>query len=109
MALGVLLAIPTLILTMIYIKFKVSYNVQSFDLCFKVFHTLNAVYPTDSEHIWLLIQWVIYNIKEKFDQQIPGVNRILAELDWWLLGTLFFTYLLISLLKDYFVLFVYCK
>ncbi|KAK0156846.1 hypothetical protein PV327_011578, partial [Microctonus hyperodae] len=40
--------------------YQMSSFLQGLDICFKSFHVLNVHYPLDSEHIWLIIQRVLY-------------------------------------------------
>lgn len=45
---------------------------KALDVCFHIFHVFNVKYPTQSEHIWLFMQIVIYNLRTKFDN-IPRI------------------------------------
>ncbi|KAF2889931.1 hypothetical protein ILUMI_16242, partial [Ignelater luminosus] len=46
---------------------------KAIDICFKAFILFDIQYPVESEHIWFLIQWAIYNLKLKSDNPIPSV------------------------------------
>lgn len=58
---------------------------QGLNVTFKSFHVLDAEYPAASEHIWLLLQKVVYGIETPCDKQIPYVislyNDIVKEND----------------------------
>lgn len=47
------------------------------DFCFKVIHVLDAHYPFQCQHVWYLIQWLIYKIKTKSDLKIPYIQDLL--------------------------------
>ena len=49
---------------------------DALDFCFKVFHVLDAKYPFESEHIWLLIQKSVYKIDTKTDKKIPSIQDL---------------------------------
>lgn len=61
---------------------KILYTVPSMlkavDICFKAFHFLNAKYPPESEHLWLLIQRTLYNFTTKWDKIISYISEIIA-------------------------------
>lgn len=59
--------------------YKVSSPLQALDFTFKAFHTLNAHYPKESEHIWQLMEKVIYSINAP-GVEIPAVATIVQEL-----------------------------
>ncbi|KAB0805418.1 hypothetical protein PPYR_02388 [Photinus pyralis] len=51
---------------------------HSLDFLFQSFHVLNARYPLESEHIWLLIERALYKI-EHSKIKSPAVLTILKE------------------------------
>ncbi|KAF5270171.1 hypothetical protein FQR65_LT05651 [Abscondita terminalis] len=46
---------------------------RALDIIFKAFHVFKLRYPVECEHIWMFIQLSIYNIKTKWDNNIPNV------------------------------------
>lgn len=52
--------------------------VVAMDICFKIFHSLNAKYPEPCEVIWLFIQKAVYNITTKFDKNFVTVSELIA-------------------------------
>lgn len=54
---------------------------KAVDICFKSFHVLEARYPKESEHIWLLIQLGIYNIKTAYDNKIPNIFDLIKKIE----------------------------
>lgn len=50
---------------------------EALDFCFKAFIVLDAQYPFQSQHIWYLIQWLVYKISTQRDPKILFVNDIL--------------------------------
>lgn len=61
-------------------KYKVGSVLQGLDFAFKSFHVLNAQYPKESEHIWLLIEQALYKI-ESSTVTIPAVLTLLKEFE----------------------------
>ncbi|XP_044263763.1 uncharacterized protein LOC123010733 [Tribolium madens] len=60
--------------------YKASTTLQCFDLLFKTFHVLCAEYPPEAEHIYLLIQKVIFGVSTQWDKQIPYVMTLANSL-----------------------------
>lgn len=56
--------------------YKVPSALKAFDICFKSFYALNAVYSPESEHIWYLIQLSLYKFKTKWDKQVSYIMEI---------------------------------
>lgn len=52
---------------------------NALDFTFKSFHALNANYPRESEHIWLVIERFLYKI-EVSPIRIPAVLTLIKEL-----------------------------
>lgn len=50
------------------------------DTCFKVYHSLKAKYPTESQHIWYFLQKFIYDITEPGDKDYVSVNAFISDL-----------------------------
>lgn len=61
--------------------YKVNSTFQAIDLCFKVFHVINAEYSLESEHLWLLIQKGLYNFSTRWDKTISYTARILKVIN----------------------------
>lgn len=61
-------------------KFKTKSVLEGLDYIFKAFHTLNASYPPEVEHIWLLIEKVLYGINSSDPVRFPGVMAILKDI-----------------------------
>ncbi|XP_076664953.1 uncharacterized protein LOC143367213 [Andrena cerasifolii] len=62
------------------VLYKVSEAIQGIDICFKIFHVFQLVYPFASEHIWLLIQKGIYQFDTPFDKDIVSIQHVLHKL-----------------------------
>lgn len=62
------------------VLYKLETPLSAVDCCFKVFWALNAKYPPESQHIWLLIQKLVYNIVTKQDKNLTSVNTIITDL-----------------------------
>lgn len=43
------------------ILYKVDTPLRAVDLCFKIFHVMNASYPPEAETAWTFIEQVVYN------------------------------------------------
>lgn len=50
------------------------------DFTFKAFHALNASYPKESEHIWLIIERMLFKIESSVIK-IPAVLTLLKDLE----------------------------
>lgn len=50
------------------------------DVCFKLFHSLQVKYPSESQHLWYFLQKFVYNIKEAGDKDYLGVNSLITDL-----------------------------
>lgn len=60
--------------------YKTHSVLHSLDFAFKVFHALNVDYPKEGEHIWLLIERVIYKINSS-DIKTPAVLTVVKDLE----------------------------
>ena len=47
--------------------YRVDSVVEALDVCFKLFHSLHTSYPTESSHIWVVLQRAVYGIKTQWD------------------------------------------
>lgn len=59
------------------IQYKCRSVIEAIEFCFKSYQVLDAKYPYEAQHVWYLIQWVIYNYKPKFDPKLPILNEFL--------------------------------
>lgn len=50
------------------------------DICFKLYHSLNANYPTESQHIWCFMQKYIYDLKDTCNKDYVCVNSLISDL-----------------------------
>lgn len=58
-------------------EYKCDSVLLALDFCFKAYQILDAQYPIPSKHLWYLIQWKLYNYRNKKDIQIPYLNEFL--------------------------------
>lgn len=62
------------------ILYKIDSFLKAFDICFKMFHCLNAEYPSEAMHIWIFVQKYFYNIDLKSDRKLSGVLSFISDL-----------------------------
>lgn len=60
--------------------YQVSTVLEAIDICFKIFHVFNVNYPSESEHIWYVIQVCLYKFTTKYDKQISYVMPVINAL-----------------------------
>lgn len=58
------------------IKYNLSTPLKAIDICFKLFHALNAQYPKYSEHVWQFIEAYVYEMHSPK----KCVNKLIAVL-----------------------------
>lgn len=63
------------------ILYKVETPLKAVDLCFKVFHAINANYPYEVEACWMFIQKFFFDIKTKFDKNYTSVNALISDIN----------------------------
>lgn len=63
------------------IRYNIDTPLKAIDLCFKVYHTLNAQYPKEAEPIWTFLQLYIYEIKTLNDGNFTSVSSLMSEID----------------------------
>lgn len=51
---------------------------DAIEFCFKIFHVLDLKYPFQSEHIWLLLQRLLFGIQTNKDKKIPFIEDLLS-------------------------------
>ncbi|CAH0560965.1 unnamed protein product [Brassicogethes aeneus] len=62
------------------IQYEVPSIIKALEVCFKTFIVLDAAYPLESEHLWTLIQWYLYDIHTVFDAKQPYVLEFINKL-----------------------------
>ncbi|KAL1448324.1 hypothetical protein WDU94_005540 [Cyamophila willieti] len=62
------------------VKYEVENIVVAVDTTFKIFMTLNAMYPEASKDVWLLIQLGFFCIETIYDPPLTKVNMTLKNL-----------------------------
>lgn len=61
-------------------KFKFGSFIEALDICFKVFHLFNFQYPDKCFNCWQFIQLYFYNIKTKYDINVPTIITLMNDL-----------------------------
>lgn len=63
---------------------NVLYNIdnplKAVDICFKIYHVLNASYPVECEHVWLFLQKLVYAINTPYDKNFVSVNSFISDI-----------------------------
>lgn len=54
--------------------------IKAVDLTYKAFHVLNLKYPSECEHIWLVIQKLIYGMTTIYDNVQTAVECFLSNI-----------------------------
>ncbi|XP_070525531.1 uncharacterized protein [Cardiocondyla obscurior] len=62
------------------ILYKVPSVLTALNICFKTFHVFNAIYPPESEHLWLLLQRILFMFSTKWDKMAPYVMEIITDM-----------------------------
>jgi hypothetical protein len=57
--------------------YKLEDPLKAVDICFKIFHALNAAYPLESTPAWLFNQKGIYQITTNLDQKYRSVDVLI--------------------------------
>ncbi|KAJ8913335.1 hypothetical protein NQ315_013306 [Exocentrus adspersus] len=63
------------------IKYELDSAKKAFDTLFKIFHVLDAKYPIQAEHIWVLIQKGLYKVSTPQDIVPPYILHILNSVE----------------------------
>lgn len=61
------------------VLYKVPSALKALEVCFKSFHVLDAEYPPESEHLWLLLQRSLFKFTTKWDKMTPYIMEIISE------------------------------
>jgi hypothetical protein len=62
------------------IKYQLETPIRAVDIAFKIFHTVNAAYPAESQHVWLLIQRLVYDIITPYDILSSATAALISDL-----------------------------
>lgn len=62
------------------VLYKVPSALKALKVCFKSFHALDAIYPPESEHLWLLLQRSLFKFSTKWDKMTPYIMEVITEL-----------------------------
>ncbi|KYQ46880.1 hypothetical protein ALC60_14110 [Trachymyrmex zeteki] len=58
-----------------------SYQTKTFlaalQFCFQTYFILDLKYTPESQHLWFLLQWELFNIVCENDRNVPFINDIL--------------------------------
>lgn len=63
------------------IRYKVESPLKAVDVCFKIFHALNAEYPKECDSTWMFIQEYMYGITTKFDRKYVAVSSLISDIE----------------------------
>ncbi len=61
-------------------RFTMTSILQAIDVLFKCFQSSMAFYPTECKQVWYLLQKALYDIHTSWDETIPTVETLLADL-----------------------------
>lgn len=53
---------------------------KALDIALKTFLAYHVRYPPESEHLWYLLQWGIYEIQTTSDEKIPSIFNIINKI-----------------------------
>ncbi|KAL0110650.1 hypothetical protein PUN28_013915 [Cardiocondyla obscurior] len=62
------------------ILYKISSVFKAFEICFKSFHVLYALYPPECEHLWLLLQRSFFKMSTKWDKMSSCIMELIKEM-----------------------------
>ncbi|KAF2890398.1 hypothetical protein ILUMI_15775 [Ignelater luminosus] len=62
------------------VLYGVENPIKAIDVCFKIYHALNAKYPADAEPSWLFLQKAIYKIFTSQDPKFSSVDILIADI-----------------------------
>lgn len=62
-------------------RYSLPSALKAVDFCFKCYHALNALYPVESEHVWLFLQKYLYNIETPLDKDFITVNKLISDIE----------------------------
>jgi len=59
------------------INYQTKTLLDALKFCFETYFVLDVKYPSESQHLWYLLQWELFNVISDKDIQIPFINDIL--------------------------------
>jgi len=59
------------------ILYKVDTPLRAIDLCFKIFHVMNASYPPEAETAWTFIEQIVYKFPKT--KTYVSVNSLMSD------------------------------
>lgn len=62
------------------ILYPIESVLKSVDICYKLYHTLNANYPAESRHTWHFMQKFVYDMTTSYDKTYVSVNELITDL-----------------------------
>jgi len=62
------------------IRYEVESPARAVDVCFKLYQSLHAAYPPESEVMWMVIQKLVYEIDTKWDKKSSTLQKMLVDL-----------------------------
>lgn len=60
------------------IKYKTDTSIRALELTFKLFHAIALDWPLESEHIWLFIQQLVFEIKS--NKRSPATETVISDI-----------------------------
>jgi len=61
---------------LLIIRFQTS-TLLEVKFCFQAYFVLDMKYTLESQHLWYLLQWEVFNIKSEKDIKIPFINDLI--------------------------------
>lgn len=58
-------------------NYQISTLLDALKFCFQVYFVLDIKYTPESQHLWYLMQWELFNITSNNDLKIPFLNDLL--------------------------------
>lgn len=65
------------ILLLMVLIIKAATFLDALKFCFQTYFILDIKYSPESQHLWFLFQWELFNIVSEEDVKIPFLNDIL--------------------------------
>lgn len=63
------------------ILYAVESPLKCIDICYKLYHCLNASYPAESQHTWHFVQKYVYDTTTSYDKTYVSVSELVTELN----------------------------
>lgn len=58
-------------------NYQLATLLDALKFCFQTYFILDVKYTPESEHLWFLLQWELFNIISEKDKKIPFINDII--------------------------------